>query len=162
MDHTYQFHALLQIVILDESQSDFQTLQRLFRQQGCNHSLLHFRTGQDVCAFLRTAVRNAAREQTAQLVVLNLQGDREEQLESLRELKQDPATRAVPVIVLCNSTDESLVQRCYDAGASSYLFRPDDPVALAERVDRIIRYWCETAMLPVRQPAAESGLQTVV
>lgn len=51
-------------------------------------------------------------------------------------LKRDPATRAIPIVVLTGAADESQLQRLLEHGASGYLakpFRIADILAVVER-----------------------------
>lgn len=55
----------------------------------------------------------------------------------LLELKSDPATRQIPVLVISADASAGQVRRLLDAGASGYLTKPVDVVELLRHVDEI-------------------------
>ncbi len=63
-----------------------------------------------------------------------MQGD-----ELVRQLRADPRTAALPIVVLTGSDDENLESALIDAGADDYLRKPIDPVRLLSRVKAVLR-----------------------
>jgi adenylate cyclase len=53
----------------------------------------------------------------------------------LRRLKDDPAARHVPVIMISALDEIDSIVRCIEAGAEDYVSKPFDPVLLAARID---------------------------
>ncbi|WP_100913716.1 diguanylate cyclase [Pseudoalteromonas spongiae] len=45
-------------------------------------------------------------------------------LEVCEKLKQQPAFRYIPVVFITSSTDESLQDKCWEVGASDFIFKP--------------------------------------
>lgn len=64
-----------------------------------------------------------AREQLPSLVLLDLIMPKMQGFEVLTALKQDPATAAIPVIVLSNLGQEGDVQQAMQAGARAYFIK---------------------------------------
>jgi class 3 adenylate cyclase len=54
--------------------------------------------------------------------------------EVLRQLKAQPATRDIPVILISALDDLDSIIRCIEAGAVDYLLKPSDPTLLRARV----------------------------
>jgi class 3 adenylate cyclase/CheY-like chemotaxis protein len=52
----------------------------------------------------------------------------------LRRLKEDPALRSIPVIVISGRQDMDGIIECIEAGADDYLFKPFNPVLLQARI----------------------------
>lgn len=69
-----------------------------------------------------------ARTEAPDLVLLDLIMPKLQGFEVLRALKQDPATAAIPVIVLSNLGQESDVQQAIEAGAVAYLIKANIPL----------------------------------
>ena len=59
--------------------------------------------------------------------------------EVLMELKSDPTTRHIPVLVISADASERQIRRLLDAGASAYLTKPVDVVELLRHLDEHLR-----------------------
>ena len=59
-------------------------------------------------------------------------------LEVVSKLKQDPATRAIPVILLSAKAQNAEVQQGLEAGADDYVTKPFDPLELIDRVNAVL------------------------
>jgi CheY-like chemotaxis protein len=55
----------------------------------------------------------------------------------LRQLKADPRTSAIPVIVLTTTDDPREVRRCYELGCNVYITKPVDYQAFIEAIRRL-------------------------
>jgi len=81
-------------------------------------------------------------EQQIDLVVLELPGDLADgvsgSLEPLRELRANPGTRSVALIVLSDSNEPAWRVAALHAGADDFLARPFDPEELEIRVERLL------------------------
>ena len=64
-----------------------------------------------------------ARAQPPDLLLLDLIMPRMQGFQVLTELKRDPATAGIPVIILSNLGQEHDVQRAMEAGARAYLIK---------------------------------------
>jgi len=58
-------------------------------------------------------------------------------IEVLRQIKADPITRRIPVIMLSTTDDPREVSRCYDLGCSVYITKPVDSGHFIESVRRL-------------------------
>ena len=80
-----------------------------------------------------------ARDRQPRLVILDLIMPKVQGFEVLRELKTDPATREIPVIVLSNLGQERDKERTLGEGAVAYLVKADLSLdELARVVDRVL------------------------
>lgn len=66
----------------------------------------------------------------------------------LGELKSDPATQQIPVVVLSNSNNAGDVDRAYRGFASCYLVKPDSFLTLVELMGDLKRFWMQRVRLP--------------
>ena len=57
----------------------------------------------------------------------------------LGELKADPVTNKLPVMMLTGERDPGTIMRAVGAGAGDYMVKPFDPDKLLERVSRLVR-----------------------
>jgi len=66
----------------------------------------------------------------------------------LKEIKQDPDLRTIPVIVLTTSKSDEDVYRSYDLGVNSYIVEPVTFEALVDTLQTLEKYWFEIVELP--------------
>jgi len=69
------------------------------------------------------------------LVLLDLMMPDINGFDVLRRLKDDPAVRHIPVIMISALDEIDSIVRCIEAGAEDYISKPFDPVLLSARID---------------------------
>lgn len=80
-----------------------------------------------------------ARAEPPDLILLDLIMPKMQGFEVLRLLKQDPATRAIPVIVLSNLSQDSDMTQAEELGAVGYFVKANMSLEeLSRRVDAIL------------------------
>jgi two-component system response regulator len=62
-------------------------------------------------------------------------------LEVLRQIRGDPRTRRMPVVILTSSREEQDLAAGYDLGANSYIRKPVDFRQFAEAIAQLGLYW---------------------
>jgi len=104
-----------------------------------NRELLSRRLGRDGHAVSVAADGHSALEQTGRsefdLILLDLMMPDINGYDVLRRLKDDPALRHIPVIMISALDEIDSIVRCIEAGAEDYISKPFDPVLLATRID---------------------------
>jgi DNA-binding response OmpR family regulator len=60
-------------------------------------------------------------------------------LAALEQIKADPATAGIPVMMLTGERNPETVMQALSGGAADYMVKPFNPDMLAERVERAIR-----------------------
>jgi DNA-binding response OmpR family regulator len=79
-----------------------------------------------------------ARELSPAVVVLDVMMPRLDGYEVTRRLREDEATRGIPVILLTALAQEADVARGFESGADDYLRKPFSPQELAARVQAVL------------------------
>jgi CheY-like chemotaxis protein len=82
------------------------------------------------------------------LVLLDLNLPLVDGLEVLRQIKESPSTRSIPVVVLTSSRQDSDMVESYQLGVNSYIVKPVDFEQFAACVRTLGLYW-----LLLNQPA---------
>ena len=85
---------------------------------------------------------------TPALILLDLNMPRKDGRECLAAIKQNPALRRIPVVVISTSQAEEDVLRSYDLGVSSFISKPVTYESLLALVRTLSHYWFETVRLP--------------
>jgi len=77
------------------------------------------------------------------LILLDLNMPRKDGREALREIKNDPALKRIPVVVLTTSWAEEDICRTYDLGANSFITKPVTFEGLVVVMKNLVHYWFE-------------------
>jgi len=72
------------------------------------------------------------------VVISDVMMPRRDGLQLLTELKGDPATEDLPVILLSAKAQKSEVQHGIDMGADDYITKPFDPLELIDRLNAVM------------------------
>jgi DNA-binding response OmpR family regulator len=96
-----------------------------------NFEVLCAADGQAALALIRKSEPVAA--------ILDMQMPGKTGIDVLGELKADPLTNKLPVMMLTGERDPEIVMRAVGAGAGDYMVKPFDPDHLLERVNRLVR-----------------------
>ncbi len=116
------------VLVADDDEDILQLVS--FRLERAGYTVVTAADGQQALA--------AAREHRPDLAVLDVMMPGLNGYEVTRELRADPATAAIPVILLTARVQEADVSRGFDAGADDYLRKPFSPQELRSRVQAIL------------------------
>jgi two-component system phosphate regulon response regulator PhoB len=84
------------------------------------------------------AALRAAHVSTPDLVLLDVRMPRISGIEVCRELRADPRTAAVPIIMLTARSRPLDLEQAYAAGATDYVVKPFSPRDLLHRVQSVL------------------------
>lgn len=132
----------VEILLVEDNPSDRKlTLHSLERHKVTNH--IHtVQDGVEALDFLFRRGAYAQREEgVPKVVLLDLKLPKVSGLEVLRQLKADPSTASIPVVVLTSSREDSDIAACYKLGVNSYIVKPVDFDKFSESVRQLGLYW---------------------
>jgi len=75
-----------------------------------------------------------AREGRPDLIIMDIQLPKKSGLDATRELRADPATAGIPIIVITSFALAGDEQKAKDAGAAGYLAKPYSPRELLQMI----------------------------
>jgi len=135
-------HAV-EIVLIEDNPDDAELTIRVLTEKNLANHLVWLKNGAAGLDFLLARGTYANRNTAAgpRLVLLDLSLPKVGGLEVLQQLKLDPRTKAIPVVVLSSSTQDEDILRSYDLGVNSYVSKPvrfEDFVAAVQQVGL---YW---------------------
>ncbi len=134
------------LVIAEDDDDDFYLLQRALDEVRFGDRVWRARDGEELMGWLRGGLTRGIPERL--LLLLDLNMPRKNGREALREIKEHPALRRMPVVVWTNSSAEEDILGSYDLGANAYLRKPATYAALIEAALALKRHWLDTADLP--------------
>ena len=132
----------IEILLAEDNAEDAEmTIRALKRNNLANH--LHWvKDGAEALDYLFGTA------QLPKLVLLDIKMPKVDGIEVLRRLKEKPATRGIPVVVMTSSNEERDVVESYRLGVNSYIVKPVQFDAFMETVAKIGLYWLLTNRVP--------------
>ena len=130
------------IIIVEDNPADAKTLRVALSRRDGEIETIVLEDGARAIDYFSGSVVNA------DLVLLDLNLPIVSGFEILEFLKSDPHLRKLPVVVLSGSSSQQEIERCYAAGANSYLCKPTGIQEVFDMAAELVTYWFEHARLP--------------
>jgi CheY-like chemotaxis protein len=128
----------LVILLAEDDEGHASLIQRNLRRAGVVNEIVHVADGQEALDFVHCQGRFQGRAARGPLLLLlDIRMPRVDGVEVLRQLKADPATAKLPVIMLTTTDDPREVERCYQLGCGVYVTKPVQYEEFAEAVKRL-------------------------
>jgi CheY-like chemotaxis protein len=145
-----------EILLVEDNPADAELTIRALKKHKMTENLLWLKNGQEALDFIFAAgdyetIRDIAHP--PKLILLDINMPKVNGLEVLQQIKCSPLTKAIPVVILTSSKEESDVQKCYNLGANSYIVKPIDFKKFSESIKEVGHYW-----LTVNQPPSLDNL----
>ena len=135
----------IHILLVEDSPGDVSLTRAALAESRIVNELHVVGDGDLALEFLRSTHADQPRPD---LVLLDLNLPRTDGREVLKQVKEDPALRRIPVIVLTSSADEADVLKSYDLHANSYVTKPIDFDEFLAAVRSIEDFWLSIVRLP--------------
>jgi CheY-like chemotaxis protein len=126
------------ILLAEDDDGHAQLVQRNLERAGLLNGFLRVRDGQELLDCLRS--RGSSHEQTlgeALVILLDINMPRIDGVETLRQIKANPDTHRIPVIMLTTTDDPREVDRCYELGCNVYITKPVDYDGFIDAIRRL-------------------------
>jgi len=136
------------ILIAEDDADDRFLLQTAFEENGFRDRLHFVENGVEVFDFLNNILKEESAASLPRFILLDLNMPKKDGREVLKELKQNPILKKIPVIVFSTTNNEHEMRRCYELGANSYITKPNSFESLVKTVAALRTYWIETTSMP--------------
>jgi two-component system response regulator len=136
----------VEILLAEDNPEDAEMTIRALRRNNLANQLHWVKDGAEALDYLFGTGEYAGRDTSRppRLVLLDIKMPKVDGIEVLRRLKQDDATRRIPVVVMTSSNEERDVFESYRLGVNSYIVKPVQFDAFRETVAKIGMYWVLT------------------
>lgn len=116
----------LEILVVEDSPIDVELTRNAFRKAQITNPLHVVNDGEAALDFVfaRGAHAERANARLPRLILLDLNLPKKGGLEVLKELKEDPRTQHIPVIILTISEQDEDINECRRLGAETYIVKP--------------------------------------
>ncbi len=136
-----------EILLVEDNPGDVFLTQEALREGQFPHRLSVAEDGEQALRFLRRegAYKNAPQPD---LIFMDLNLPKKDGREVLAEVKNDPALRHIPVIVLTMSEADQDVARAYKLHANCYLTKPIQMDDFLNMIRSVEDFWLRVVRLP--------------
>jgi CheY-like chemotaxis protein len=110
----------IKLLIAENDEDENMFMVEGFSESGLFELLASVETGDEVLQYLDTPGR-----QLPDLILTDMNMPGKTGLDILQYIKNQPELSQIPVIVLSTSSTRSVINKCMQAGAHSYLVKPD-------------------------------------
>ena len=126
------------ILIAEDDAGHARLIEKNLTRAGLSNRVERFENGQEILDFLfRRGTGRLRTPETPYLLLLDIRMPKVDGIEVLRQIKQDPELRKLPVSMLTTTDDPRDVEVCHRFGCSHYLVKPVDYDKFADAIKQL-------------------------
>ncbi|MEQ9116290.1 MAG: response regulator [Rickettsiales bacterium] len=138
----------LKILIIDDNEDDFETMQRATKKIEFPCSLYWCESGQKGYNFLKQIAEKESSSELPNIIFLDINMPGLDGKQTLDLIKKDRFLSSIPILMFTTSSNEKDIKDCYGLGASSYIPKPHSYEDLIKIFKVIDQYWLDVSALP--------------
>jgi response regulator RpfG family c-di-GMP phosphodiesterase len=132
----------IEILLIEDSVYDAELTFKAMRVKMPSVQYFHLRDGQEALDYLFHVNSYAtATHELPLLILLDLDMPRVGGIQVLEQLKRNPLTQSIPVVMLTISQDLEKMREAYSLGANSFIIKPVSFVKFSLVIADIVHYW---------------------
>jgi two-component system, response regulator len=141
----------LDILLVEDNQDDRDLALHALQRAKVANRIFVVSDGEEALDFLfcRGAYAERSFDHPPKLVLLDLKLPKVDGMEVLKQVKSDPRTRTIPIVIMTSSKEERDLASGYNLGANSYIQKPVDFDQFRETVKSVGLYWLVINQPPV-------------
>jgi chemotaxis family two-component system response regulator Rcp1 len=136
----------IEVLLVEDSPGDVRLTQEALKDTKVQIRLHVARDGTEAMAFLKREGKNAGAPRP-DLILLDLNLPKKDGREVLQEIKESPAFKSIPVVILTTSLADADVVRSYMLHANCYITKPVDLKGFLTVVKAIDTFWFSVVKL---------------
>ena len=133
----------VEILLVEDNPNDVELTLHAFKKNNLTNPVQVVRDGAEALDFIfcRGQYSNRRIENGPRVILLDIKLPKVDGLEVLKQVKADPRTRLIPVVILTSSHEERDIIEGYKLDANSYIVKPVDFQQFGESVRQVGLYW---------------------
>jgi two-component system, response regulator len=133
---------LKRILLAEDNPNDVELTLSALEEYNLANEVVVVRDGVEVLDYLYQRGQFANHPNgTPAVILLDLKMPRMDGLEVLRQLREDPHFKRVPVVMITSSREEQDLVRSYELGVNAYVVKPVDFQKFVECIKQIGFFW---------------------
>jgi CheY-like chemotaxis protein len=152
--------AAIEILLVEDDERDVELTLHALRGENLGNQIHVARDGVEATEFLAEREAELAQGKGGvmpRLILLDLKLPRMDGHEVLRQVKSNPLTKMIPVVILTSSREEEDMVRAYLSSANSYIQKPVNFERFRKIVKELGMYWLVVNALPSAAVAASGS-----
>jgi two-component system response regulator len=143
----------IEILLVEDNESDAELTLHALEKSKLINKIVRVDDGEKALEFLfcRGPYSDRTFSSPPRLVLLDLKLPKVDGMQVLRQVKSDPRTKAIPVILLTASKEERDVAESYHLGVNSYIQKPVNFTDFQDVVRQLGMYWL---LVNIKPPGA--------
>jgi len=142
-----------EILLIEDNLSDMELALIAFERSSLQNIVHVVSDGEEALDFLlkQKKYENQPLRNSIKVIFLDLKLPKVDGLEILKEIKSNPLTKMIPVVVLTSSSEEKDIYQSYQLGVNSFITKPIDFDQFIQTVGRIGYYWLMINQIPSKK-----------
>ena len=131
------------ILLVEDNPSDVELTKRALEKGRIANKLVVATDGQEALDYLfgRGEFQGRDTSDTPALTLLDLKLPKVSGLDVLRQIRSNPITHRMPVVIMTTSREEQDRLESFSLGVAGYMLKPVDYSQFVAMLDTIYRYW---------------------
>ena len=133
----------VEILLVEDNPQDAELMIRALRKQNLANQIHIAEDGAEALDFINCREKYSDRDQTKspKVIFLDLKLPKVSGLEVLQELKSNPLTQTIPVVIVTSSREDPDIKKAYELGVNSYVVKPVEFQDFMQAMAQIGLYW---------------------
>ena len=139
-----------EIVIVEDNSEDAELMLRSLKNNQLSNNLILLEDGEMALDYIfrkgKFKERNPSKSNL--MIILDIKLPKVDGLEVLRQLKSNPETKKIPVVIVTSSNLDSDIETAYELCVNSYVVKPVNYREFTETIKQLGLYWLKVNESP--------------
>ena len=142
----------IEILLVEDNPDDAELTIRALKKNNIINHIVHLKDGDEALDFLfrNGEYANLLYNNQPKFILLDLKMPKVNGKEVIRQLKANPSTASIPIVVLTSSKEDPDIAACYKLGVNSYMVKPVGFENFTQSVAQLGLYWMLLNQPPIR------------